>query len=195
MRAEAGLEPISDDVVAAPDPLAAPVQVVATAPPVGDDFRLLFQSVIGALHGFVARQCPPAEAVDITAEILTEVFAHWANAPNSLSEQRKWVFGFARNKLKEDARRHAYSVSAAQLVAANQPQAYSFDELTAANDRVRRILHRLPEKEREAVTLTVFAGFTAREAADILGINTSAVTTRVSRARKHLKRIIESEDD
>lgn len=167
---------------------------VISVGPADESFRSLFNSVVPDLHNYVARQCPPSDVDDITAEIMGEVFVHWENAPDTRERQRMWVFGFARNKLKEVARRQRYGDALIARTSTNYAVDEEFESLTVGNDRVRRLLNRLPDKERETLYLTVFAGFTCAETAAILGVSTSAVTTRVSRARKHLKRIISAEE-
>jgi RNA polymerase sigma-70 factor, ECF subfamily len=159
-----------------------------------DDFRELFDSVLPDLHNYIARQCSASEVDDLCAEIMAEVYFHWPWAPTGLTNRRMWVFGFARNKLLEYQRRKRHSSSLIQKVSNHSPtSAPDSQNLVAANDRVRRLLAQLPEKERETVYLTVFAGFSSAETAQILGISISAVTTRASRARQHLKKILEQD--
>lgn len=61
----------------------------------------------------------------------------------------------------------------------------------AALERAREILALLPGAERDAVSLTVLAGLTCDQAAQILGCSTSAVTSRVHRARLRLRDLLE----
>jgi RNA polymerase sigma-70 factor (ECF subfamily) len=53
-----------------------------------------------------------------------------------------------------------------------------------------RIVDRLPEPYREALTLTAFEGLTQEELAKRLGISLSGAKSRVQRGREHLKRML-----
>jgi len=158
-------------------------------------FISLFESVLPDLHRYVARQCPPDDVDDVCADIFAEVYLRWPWAPDSLESQRMWVFGFARNKLHELNRAKRYRVSLSDRLANHSltSKYTEFEPIVTANDRVKRLLVQIPDKEREVILLTVFAGFNSAETAQILGTTVTAVTTRASRARKHLKRLIENE--
>ena len=49
----------------------------------------------------------------------------------------------------------------------------------------------LGEKERAAVYLFYYEGYSAKETAEILGLSVTAVTTRLGRAREHLRNQLE----
>jgi len=170
------------------------IDVPANGPPDAPDFRVLFDSVLPDLHGFIARQAPPAEVDEIAAEIMGAVYARWDKAPSALEDQRKWVFGFAVNMLKEFHRKQLKHTSLFTRLNWEQREFYSFDEVITGIDRVRHLLGLLSDKERDVVLLTVFSGFTCAETAQILGVTTSTVTTRVARARKHLQAFIKAEE-
>jgi|GEM_PF-92485 len=56
---------------------------------------------------------------------------------------------------------------------------------------VESLLSQLPETMREAVSLTVLAGYTCAEAARILGVREGTVKSRLNRARAKLKEVLE----
>jgi RNA polymerase sigma-70 factor (ECF subfamily) len=58
-------------------------------------------------------------------------------------------------------------------------------------DRIRRALARLPAKQREAIVLVDWLGFSDIEAGEALGISSGAVRVRISRARASLRLLIE----
>jgi len=161
---------------------------------VKQQFRDLFNSVLPNLHAYIARQCEPSEVEDLAADVMSAVYQHWDRAPATLEQQRMWVFGFARNKLLELRRKKRYGASLLTKIGSQaNTDTTRFDNQINANDRVKRLLAQLPEKECEVIYLTVFAGFNSTETAQILGITPSAVTTRAARARQHLKTILEAE--
>jgi len=170
------------------------VDVPGNGPPSDPEFRALFDSVLPDLHAFVARQTPLSEADEVTADIMAAVYARWRKAPSVLEEQRKWVFGFAVNILKEFHRKQSRQTSLVTKLNREPGESYSFDEVIAGKDRVKHLLSLLSDKERDVVLLTIFSGFTCAETAQILHISTTAVTTRVARARKHLQDLINVEE-
>ncbi|MDR0481935.1 MAG: RNA polymerase sigma factor [Cellulomonadaceae bacterium] len=148
-------------------------------------FDRLFRSVYPDMQRYFARILGPDQADDAVAATLTAVLEKWASAPARLDQQRAWAFGFAHNKLREAERErrrqaHLVSVAATQSGSGFLPAP---DDDIAALDRARRLLARLPQGERDAVNLTMLAGLTAREAGQVLGCSTSAVTSRVTRAQ------------
>lgn len=56
-----------------------------------------------------------------------------------------------------------------------------------------RALMALGESERAAVYLHYYEGYSTAETAEILGISQTAVTTRLGRAREHLRKRLEAE--
>lgn len=58
-------------------------------------------------------------------------------------------------------------------------------------DEMRRALHALPEEYREPLVLQVLMGYSTKEIAVLMGISSAAVLTRLHRARKKLKKVIE----
>lgn len=59
---------------------------------------------------------------------------------------------------------------------------------------LRQGLRELPEKYREPLLLQVLGGFSLVEIADIVGISTSAATTRLFRAREKMRQILTIEE-
>jgi RNA polymerase sigma factor (sigma-70 family) len=60
-------------------------------------------------------------------------------------------------------------------------------ELQELNDRVRRAVTELPDRQREAVLAYYLAGLTEREVAEFLGVRVGAVKGRLHRARGALR--------
>ena len=56
------------------------------------------------------------------------------------------------------------------------------------------LIEKLPPKYRLVIHLHYYEGYTAKEISSITGIPVSTVTTRLSRAREKLKKIIEKEN-
>ena len=72
---------------------------------------------------------------------------------------------------------------------------WRIDERSAASVDLQAALDRLPGDQSAAVLLTSYAGYSSKEAADMLGISADAVRQRVCRAMKILRTtLLENED-
>lgn len=157
-------------------------------------FETLFLAIYGRVREFAARQIGLDGADDLAAATFATAWARWADAPREPDQQRAWVFGIARNKVREHirakGRRAALQARVRDLV---RPHGDDVSGAVTAVDRSRRLLATLPVEQREAVALTVLAGLTPKEAGEVLGCSASAVTSRVHRARATLSRAIAQE--
>jgi RNA polymerase sigma-70 factor, ECF subfamily len=170
---------------AAPGPGRAPEEDAAEA------FGRCFRSCHAELHAFVARRIGAVAAEDVVAETFATVWQRWADIPRDLDGRRAWVFGVARNKLR-DARRSAARRDRLTVRAALTSREETDDpaESLVAAGQVQDLLADLPRAERDAMLLTVVAGLTCTEAAEVLACSVSAMTSRVSRARARLRGLV-----
>ncbi|WP_448062785.1 RNA polymerase sigma factor [Cellulomonas hominis] len=153
-----------------------------------ESFTACFRSTYLDVHTFVLRVAGADLVDDIVAETFASVWARWASIPGDSDGRRAWVFGVARNKIREAqrsmTRRRRLVVRLAVLGSTSAPVP---QESVLALDRARAILGELPVDQRDAVCLTVLAGLSCAEAADVLGCSVSAVTSRVTRARVRMQ--------
>jgi len=70
---------------------------------------------------------------------------------------------------------------------------YSPPVASGSYEEVFEALGKLSERDRNAVYLHYYEGYTAREIAEILGGNERAVTKRICRAREKLKKFLEEQ--
>lgn len=63
---------------------------------------------------------------------------------------------------------------------------------TEEREKVRRAINELPDKYREVVTLYDMEGVSYQKIAEMLSIDIGTVKSRLSRARKRLKKILEN---
>lgn len=102
---------------------------------------------------------------------------------------KAWLLTILRHehaRLFERRRIETEGMDVDQFVAREQTSpAYSTD--------LRRALQRLPEGHRAPLILQVLHGFSAREIGAILGISDGSVTTRLTRARQAMRRLLEGE--
>jgi RNA polymerase sigma-70 factor (ECF subfamily) len=132
------------------------------------------------------------EAEDVAQEVflrLRDKAATWKPGPVALGA---WLNRVAVNLCIDRLRRLKLM---RMLGAANiDPDAEAGPGLErdiAITREVMRALARLPARQRAAITLIHYQGFSGREAAGMLGISEDAVESLLSRARRSLRRDLE----
>lgn len=167
----------------------------------GDDdaaaFAAAYRVLAPQVRGYARRQVPDGLAEDVVSETFLVVWRRWREAPREPEQLRPWVFGVARNKVLHVREQHGRGLATLSRVAALEPTRPApgdpADALAAA-DRARRLLAALPPAEGEAMALTVWAGLTPTEAAEVLGCSVTALTSRLSRARARLGAVLAADD-
>ncbi|RYV52994.1 RNA polymerase sigma factor [Pengzhenrongella frigida] len=146
------------------------------------------------LRHFVLRRGGPEIVDDVVAEAFVVVWRRWDDAPADPSRRRGWVYGIVKHKLAHalrDRDRHlrvASRVVATAVIELSDPG----DDL-ASIEEARRVLDLLPRAERDAVELAVLAGLTTLEVAEALQCSATAVTSRLTKARGRLRRLLAAE--
>lgn len=153
-------------------------------------FGRAYRELAPAIRRFVRRQVPADAVEDVVSETFVVIWRRWAEVPAELGDLRPWVFGVARHKIAHVREQQARSMASAGRLAAQEAVRRPDRDVAedyAALDQARRLLAVLPPAEYEAMALTVWAGLSPAEAAEVLGCSVTALTTRVSRARRRLQ--------
>ena len=108
---------------------------------------------------------------------------------------RAWLFGIARRALM-DRLRHQYATPVdADVDLAALPGDVCSDESEEELAAMERELARLPVIEREVLTLFYLRELSLTEVADVLGVPIGTVKSRLFRARRQLRRGLDSEGE
>lgn len=149
-------------------------------------FAGLFRAHVAAVRGFVRTLVRDGEVEDIVAATFKTAWARYDDVPPERA--RSWLFGVARNHVRNHVR-------------AARRRAVLVDALTANVDPAHRIVHgddpvdvsplrdalaRLSEGDREVLQLAAWHGMEPREIADVLAIDPNAARVRLHRARRRL---------
>ncbi len=166
-----------------------------------DAFRALFDRYYPRVFVFVRRRLEDQElAREITSDVFLEV---WASAPAFRGESKvtSWIFGIARFKCLEAIRQRS-RFKRSRVVASEDgvisqvpdegPSATHQDTLDARDGlrRVAGLLERIPSEQREALTWSVVEGQSLEEVAARQNVSRDTVKTRISRARRSLRRML-----
>jgi RNA polymerase sigma-70 factor (ECF subfamily) len=128
------------------------------------------------------------EAEDVAAEAFARLWSRWA-AINDDHHAGGFVYTTAMRLCVRRARRRGRS----PLVESRKAQ----DEVARALDRaeIAEALRTLSVRQRQAVVLRDWAGFSTAEVAKLLGTREPTVRVHLHRARTHLREVLHSEEE
>lgn len=160
--------------------------------------RALFDRYFARVYVFIERRVDDRElARELASDVFLEV---WEQADRFRGDAKvsTWIFGIARFKSLEAMRgqrrfkRSRVEAGGDELIS-RVPESRSTATQLGARDELRRIaeaMERLPRDQREALMLAVIEGLEPEEIASRQRISRDTVKTRVSRARRALRRIL-----
>lgn len=158
-------------------------------------FRDVYDAAYIDLLRFVRRRVHPAHAEDVVGEVMLVAWRRLDDVPADRSDARAWLFGVARKTLQNTRRREGRHDAAAIRLAEvrHGPEgAGHHPDLIAHRTDIAAAWPLLSATDQEAITLSVLDGLTAPEAAAVLGISAAAFRLRLSRARRALRRQVDS---
>lgn len=173
-----------------------PTEVPRPEPGREDRFRALFLAAHGDVLRFVARRAHPSHAEDVVADAFTAAWRRFDEVPARPDEARAWLFGIARNCLLNTARGQGRREALAVRVAERGDTGASRDDdpdAVAERLDLAAAWRRLGEVDQEALALAVFDDLTSVQAARVLGTTPTAYRLRLMRARRALRRALDSE--
>jgi len=153
----------------------------------GQAFRELANALLAPVLRFAWRLLGShADAEEIAQETLLRL---WQQAPRwePRARVKTWVFRVAHNLCVDALRRRRKSTDAASEPASHSVGPGALMEHKELAEAVQAALLKLPEKQRAALVLMQYDGFTQSEAAAVLELSVSAVESLVARARRTLR--------
>ena len=145
--------------------------------------RLYRKSVINAALCYVRNT---SDAEDIAQEVFIKLFTCGVSFEND-EHIKAWLLRCAINMSKNLLHSHWYRFSA-PLEAAEEKIHYDVTD----DGELLSVLHKLGRKNRVALYMYYYEGYSAAEIAKILNINENTVSAR-SRGRRQLKRLLTDE--
>ncbi|WP_230977407.1 RNA polymerase sigma factor [Georgenia yuyongxinii] len=123
----------------------------------------------------------------MVAEVFLVAWRRLAELPADPAGARPWLFATARNLLA-NAERGRRRAGALAVRVASQPPPHGEDPAEVVHRvDLGRAFGRLSSRDQETLALVAWDGLTPTEAADVLGVSTSAFSVRLSRARQRLR--------
>ncbi|MGH2876982.1 MAG: RNA polymerase sigma factor [Solirubrobacteraceae bacterium] len=159
-------------------------------------FERLVQDTRDDLLGYTLRRSvSPEDAADVLSETYLIAWRKLKQIPPG-DQARLWLFGVARNVLRQGANRRRIADALVQRLAREIRIADEIQPAAPATERtsgaLRAALATLPERDREILTLTAWEGLTPTEIAAVLGAPANLVRVRLHRARARLARRLKS---
>ncbi len=155
-------------------------------------FKNELTGLIPHLRAFARSLCGDAsQADDLAQEAMLKAW-HSRESFRAGTNMKAWAFTILRNAFYSEKRRSWRrtpldpEVAEATLVAATNPS--DSLELLA----LRNALNELPDDQKEALILVGAGGLAYEEAAEVCGCAVGTIKSRVSRARKALVELLES---
>lgn len=157
-------------------------------------FELLLQRYQERLFGFLLRRTAPQQ----TEDLFQETWLRVVRARDTFDPARRfstWLFQIANNLCRDGARRNALEVQEQGRLQSEVPAPVcaGASPLDAKLDAQQR-LAQLPERLREVLVLRYFEDLGEREIAEIVGVPTGTVKSRLHAAVRALRAAPEVDD-
>lgn len=150
-------------------------------------FAGLYQQVYADMYRFALYTLKnKSDAEDVVSETVADAFASIGRLRRA-EAFKGWIFRILYYKCKDKLRE--YMRKDAEL-----PEDYRevpAEEKIEENAVARAMFYELTEEERLIISMHLFAGYTSKEIARLLGLNENTVRSKESRALKRLARQME----
>jgi RNA polymerase sigma-70 factor, ECF subfamily len=166
-----------------------------------DAFPELLRRHGRAMHAYLARRSDRDTADDLVCEVFLRAFAARRQYDRRWLNARPWLYGIARNVLREHWRRAGAAESGVQVLAGLEASEDPWPEVDARLDAaarlpsLRKALAMLAAADREVLLLVTWEGLTPAEAALALGIPAGTARSRLHRARTFIRRFVDGDAD
>lgn len=132
------------------------------------------------------------DAEDLLADVMAVAWRRLDDIP--VGAEAPWLFGVAKRRLSNARNRLARRDRISAPIRPRAPSS-SAEDVAMADLGLREALASLPDKEREALTLTAWEGLTPDELAIALGVSVNAAAIRLSKAKARLRATLAGDGD
>lgn len=166
-----------------------------------DAFGVLFERHSRAVYNFAFRWTANwAAAEDMTSQVFLTAWRRRASVvfTTESGSVLPWLLGVATNLLRNQRRGKRRADAAIARLDASEAQPDFTDEILGRMvDEVRMaevqaVIEQLPEHEQDVLALCAWAGLDYEEAALALEVPVGTIRSRLSRARSHLRELVET---
>jgi RNA polymerase sigma factor (sigma-70 family) len=153
-------------------------------------FVAVFDRHFDAIHRYLLRRVGKSVADDLAAETFAQAFEHRKRYDRGRPEARPWLFGIAHNLLRHHYRDEERALRAYARTGTDPVQS-SAEEGAHEGPTVAELLAKLSPGERDVLLLVAWAELEYEEVAEALGIPIGTVRSRLNRARRRVRELLE----
>jgi RNA polymerase sigma factor (sigma-70 family) len=158
-------------------------------------FVLVFDRHFDAIHRYLRRRVGRELADELAAETFTQAFSRRERFDARRPDARPWLYGIAANLLRhhyrdEERQLRAYARTGTDPARHDLPPADRIDAFALAPELAAAIAS-LRRRERDVLLLFAWAELDYQEIADALGIPPGTVRSRLHRARRAVRKLLE----
>jgi RNA polymerase sigma factor (sigma-70 family) len=159
-------------------------------------FSLIFDRYFGQVHGYVARRLADSLADDVAAETFLIAFRERGQYDVTRGPVRAWLYGIATNLIRRHRRHEVRSYRALTRIEvvtrADSHEQRVAERVSVAGMRrqLAGALAELSPGDRDVLLLVALADLTYEEVAAALGIAYGTVCSRLSRARREVRKAL-----
>jgi RNA polymerase sigma-70 factor (ECF subfamily) len=129
-----------------------------------------------------------AEAEEIMQDAFLKVWERWDRV-SAMESPEGFLYRTALNVYRKRLRRAAIAVRKTTTLLSHDDALGGVE----TRDEVARLLRGLTQREREAIVVTAYLGYSTEDAGELLGIRANTVRVLTSRARATLRRQVMEE--
>ncbi len=130
----------------------------------------------------------PSDAYDITQEVFLKLYTYTGNF-NEDEHVKAWLLRCAINKSRDMMRSHWNRYSQPLENAAG----ISYEPFADKGGNLAPFMNKISKKNRIALYLHYYEGYSVDEIAGITGVSSAAVRSRLLRGKNKLKKLLENE--
>lgn len=166
----------------------------------GDELacRLLMERHLGRVVAVARRMMGnQADAEEVAQEVFLRVWTHAERWQPGKAQFGTWLYRVAANLCLDRLRCLRPSVDIDEMpdLVSGEPGPDARLEQDQLAARVEAALQQLPERQRLAIALSHYEGFSNIETAEILEVSVEAVESLLSRGRRQLRVLLATESD
>lgn len=180
-------DPVSDDAAVLAESLRQP-----------ERFGHIYDRYFPDIYRYIVSRLGSDEADDLTAETFIDAFRRRASFDPARGSVRPWLFGIATRLVAQHRRAEARRYRALARTPA-EPDPGGHDDRVAARvsaqahrEPLMRALAGLSDDDRDVLLLIALGGLSYEEVAAALSIPPGTVASRLSRARRKVRGVLEA---
>ena len=159
-------------------------------------FTVLYDRYAEEIHQYIAGRLGREAAGDLTADVFLVAFRKRASFDPGRGEVKPWLYGIATKVVSRHRRTEGRRLKAMSRISAEHATGGHEDHVTArvaaqrAGPQLARAIGGLSRADRDVLFLTALGGLSYQEVAEALGVPAGTVGSRLTRAKRELRRAL-----